>query len=173
MVNIEYAATLVNPALTHVLEFGVGSGHTMRQCTASLKRTFPNKEFTIRGFDWFKGLPEAWQSTKYPGVIAAPAGAFTQNGIAPAIDGVLYYIGLFQDTLPAFIDSEAAPIALLHIDCDLYSSTKTVFEYLHPYIVKDTIIAFDEWCYLHDAKMDDHEAKAFFEYVEKYNISYE
>lgn len=173
MVNIEYAATLINPQLTHVLEFGVGSGHTMRQCTSMLKHKFPDKEFVIRGFDWFQGLPEAWESTKYPGTVAAPAGAFTQNGIAPAIDGVLYYIGLFEDTISSYIQNEAQPIALLHIDCDLYSSTKTVFENLHPYIVKDTIIAFDEWCYLHNAELDDHEAKAFHEYVEKYDVKYE
>lgn len=173
MVNIEYAATLINPNLSHILEFGVGSGHTMRQCTSVLKNKFPDKEFVIRGFDWFKGLPESWESTKYPGIIAAPVGAFSQQGMAPAIEGVSYYVGLFDETLPHYVEREAQPIALLHIDCDLYSSTKTVFEYLHPYIVKDTIIAFDEWCYLHQAYLDDHEAKAFYEYVEQYNVNYE
>lgn len=173
MVNIEYAATLINPNLKQVLEFGVGSGHTMRQCKGILDTKFAGTEFVIRGFDWFQGLPEAWASTKYEGVVAAPAGAFTQNGVAPAIDGVLYYVGLFEETLPSYVANEAGPIALLHVDCDLYSSTVTLFEHLHPYIVKDTIIAFDEWCYLHNSELDDHEAKAFYEYVEKYDVKYE
>jgi hypothetical protein len=173
MVNIEYAATLVNPNLSHVLEFGVGSGHTMRQCVGTLKTRFPDKKFIIKGFDWFQGLPEAWVSTKHPEVVAAGKGAFTQNGNAPDIEGVEYYIGLFDDTLPEYVKTEAESIALLHIDCDLYSSTKTVFKHLHPYIVKDTIIAFDEWCYLHNEKYDDHEAKAFFEYVEEHNVKYD
>jgi hypothetical protein len=173
MVNIEYAASIINPSLNHILEFGVGSGHTLRQCTGMLQKKFPDKKFRILGFDWFQGLPEAWDSTKYAGIQAAPAGAFTQNGVAPMIDGVEYYIGLFADTIPHYINREAEPIALLHIDCDLYSSTKTVFDSLHPYIVKDTIIAFDEWCYLHNAALDDHEAKAFYEYVETYNVKYE
>lgn len=173
MVNIEYAATLVNSNYNHVLEFGVGSGHTLRQCIGSLTKNFPTKKFRILGFDWFHGLPEAWESTKYPGVVAAPIGGFTQNGIAPDVQGAEYYVGLFADTIPQYLQNEAEPIALLHIDCDLYSSTKLIFDNLHPYIVKDTIIAFDEWCYCFNSALDDHEAKAFYEYVDQYNVKYE
>jgi hypothetical protein len=173
MVNIEYATTLVNPNLKHLLEFGVGSGHTTRQMKGQVDRLFSDQNLEIIGFDWFNGLPEAWASYKDPRIVAAGVGAFTQNGIAPDIPGVRYYVGLYDETIPQYLAKEAAPIGLLHIDCDLYSSTKTVFDNLHPYIVKDTIIAFDEWCYLHNPNLDDHEARAFYEYVEKYNVKYE
>jgi hypothetical protein len=173
MVTIEYAASLINPNLDLVVEFGVGSGHTMRQCTNILKTRFPGKSFKVRGFDWFKGLPEAWVYTRDPNIVAAPQGAFSQNGLIPNIEGVEYYVGLFEDTLPAFVEKEAEPLALVHIDCDLYSSTKTVLESIRPYLVKDTIIAFDEWYYLHNSTYDDHEAKAFLEFVDKYQIAYE
>ena len=35
-------------------------------------------------------------------------------------------------------------ISFINIDCDLYSSTKTVLEYLNQQIVKNTIIRFDD-----------------------------
>jgi hypothetical protein len=111
--------------------------------------------------------------TRDPNIVAAPQGAFSQNGMIPNIEGVEYYVGLFEDTLPAFVEKEAEPLALVHIDCDLYSSTKTVLESIRPYLVKDTIIAFDEWYYLHNSTYDDHEAKAFLEFVDKYQIAYE
>lgn len=173
LVNIEYATTLINPKYKHVLEFGVGSGHTTRQCKNILDSHFPDQNIELIGFDWFQGLPEAWTSYKDPSVTAAGVGAFTQHGNAPNIPGVRYYIGLFADTLPQYVEVEAKPLALVHIDCDLYSSTKLIFDYLHPYIVKDTILAFDEWCYLHNTRYDDHEARAFKEYVEEYNVKYE
>ena len=67
---------------------------------------------------------------------------------------------------------EADTIALLHVDCDLYSSTKTIFDNLHPYIKKGTIIVFDEWCYNANPKYDDHEQKAFYEYVDNHNVKF-
>ena len=37
------------------------------------------------------------------------------------------------------------PIRLLHIDCDLYSSTKDVFDQVYDRLVKGTVIIFDEY----------------------------
>ena len=34
--------------------------------------------------------------------------------------------GLFEDELPGFLARNEEQIAFLHVDCDLYSSTKTV-----------------------------------------------
>ena len=51
--------------------------------------------------------------------------------------------------------------------------TKTIFNNLHPYIKKGTLIAFDEWCYNFSESFNDHEQKAFYEYVEQYNVQFE
>ena len=53
MVNIEYATTLVNPNLKHLLEFGVGSGHTTRQMKGQVDRLFSDQNLEIIGFEWF------------------------------------------------------------------------------------------------------------------------
>ena len=86
-----------------------------------------------------------------------------------------YALSVKIDELEKDVDylKEADTIALLHVDCDLYSSTKTIFNNLHPYIKKGTLIAFDEWCYNFSESFNDHEQKAFYEYVEQYNVQFE
>jgi hypothetical protein len=64
------------------------------------------------------------------------------------------------------------PIGLLHIDCDLYSSTRTVFERIGRLVGPGTVIVFDE--FYHYFGWEAHEAKAFLEFVtaEKLEIEY-
>ena len=57
---------------------------------------------------------------------------------------VTLHKGWFDTTLPVFIESNKDPVRFINIDCDLYSSTKTVLENLNSQIVKDTIIRFDD-----------------------------
>ena len=47
--------------------------------------------------------------------------------------------------LPAFCQQYPGPVAFLHLDADLYSSTRTVFDLLGDRIVPGTVIAFDEF----------------------------
>ena len=54
---------------------------------------------------------------------------------------VRLYRGWFEDTLPAFCEQHPGPIAFLHLDADLYSSTRTVFDLLGDGIVPGTVIA--------------------------------
>lgn len=167
--TIEYAATLINPEYSHILEFGVYQGITITKAKNTLSSSFPDKEFKIYGFDSFLGLPEDW--TGVAGFVA-PKGAFNVNGAVPNIPGVKFFAGWFEDTIPEYL-KEADTIALLHIDCDLYSSTVTVLENIRPYIKPGTIIVFDEWVYFYNADCSDHEQKAFYEWVSKHNINYE
>ena len=53
--------------------------------------------------------------------------------------------GCFEDTLPVFARDHPEPAAFLHIDADLYSSTKTIFDLLGPRVVAGTVIQFDEF----------------------------
>lgn len=140
-----------------VLEFGVATGGTINHIAAGI----PGPVF---GFDVFSGLPEDWR----PGYLA---GAFRQAELPPVRDNVELIAGLFDDTLPGFVDSHHGPVSLLHVDCDLYSSTKTIFRYLGHRIVKGTIILFDE--YLNYPNWEQHEFKAFQEYIAWSGQSYE
>ena len=82
------------------------------------------------------------------------------------------HVGLFADTLGPFLASYAggarggiggdgAPLALAHVDCDLYSSTRDALDALAPRVVVGSVIVFDE--YLGHATWRDDEAKAWLE----------
>jgi hypothetical protein len=162
-VTSEYACMLMNKDLKHVLEFGVFEGKSLRKIVNML-----DDSFKIYGFDSFVGLPENWEET------ICDKGFFNLNGDIPDIPEAKMLSGWFEETIPVYLQ-EAQPIGLLHIDCDLYSSTVTILESLREYIVKDTIIVFDEWLYtkLDNRKGNIHEQRAFIEWVKKYDIRYE
>jgi hypothetical protein len=147
----------------HVLEFGVQKGRSIKK----LRNLFDNT-YKVFGFDSFKGLPKDWVGTK------AKKGACSTNGTIPSINGVIFYKGLFVDTILQYIEV-AESISLLHIDCDLYSSTKNVLWGLKNYIKEGTVLVFDEWYYNHKDTEENrqHEQKAFYEWVKQFNVKYE
>ena len=67
--------------------------------------------------------------------------------------------GLVEDTVPTFLEENEGPIAFAHMDLDLYSSTRSVFNNIAPRIVDGTVIAFDEL--LDYPEYREHEIKAF------------
>lgn len=163
--SLQYGLALVDKRYKHVLEFGVCRGDTIRVIRKTLDASFP-----VFGFDSFTGLPEPWVDKH--GKTVVPPGYFSTQGTVPKVDGVKFYVGWFSDTLPEYLQI-AQPIALLHIDSDLYSSAKEVLWALNNYIVEGTIIVFDEWFYRHDSQYDDHEQKAFYEWVAAFDRKYE
>lgn len=126
------------------LEFGVATGRTLDM----IARRLP-----VIGFDSFQGLPEDWRDN-------FPAGHFA--GIRPPaeIPGATIVEGLFADTLPGFDWPDE--IALVHIDCDLYSSAKTVLDHIGYAVHSGTYIVFDEYFGYEGA--EDHEQKAWDEF---------
>jgi len=160
--TLSIAINEINNTYDHVLEFGVFNGGSMRQ----LRNSLP-KSFKIFGFDSFEGLPEDWIGTN------EKKGAMSCNGLIPDIKDVTFYKGWFSDTIPQY-KQIAKPIALLHVDCDLYSSTIDVLYGLKEFILPGTVIVFDEWYYNHHdiEKHRQHEQKAFYEWVTEFNISY-
>jgi O-methyltransferase len=121
------------------------------------------------GFDSFEGLPEHDEVLKGqpdwmgPGAFAATEASvrkdLRRNGVPD--DRMLLVPGWFEDTLTATAPPER--IALAHIDCDLYSSTKVVLEYLAPRLVDGAIVVFDDW-WLYRGRPDKGEQRAFAEF---------
>lgn len=161
--TLNTAVGLINKDYNHILEFGVHFGGTMSQ----LRRSLP-LEYKLFGFDSFIGLPEDWSGTHHK------MGAMTTSGNIPKINDVEFYKGWFKDTIPQYLKI-AQPIALLHVDCDLYSSTMDVLYGLKDFILPSTILVFDEWYYNHkDVPQNrQHEQKAFFEWSKDLNIQYQ
>jgi hypothetical protein len=73
--------------------------------------------------------------------------------------------GWFEDTLPKF---PFPPLSLVHVDCDLYSSTVTVLDAVLPHISRGTIFVFDE--YHGYPGWEKHEAKAWEKWLTRHRI---
>lgn len=169
--NLRNAINLIDSKNKHILEFGVDTGKSLKYIIQTA-----GKSYDYFGFDSFIGLPEDWVVTKegehYGYIVGHKGRDFNNNGVIPNIEGVKFYKGFFETTLPEYL-SIAENIAFLHMDADLYSSTKEVLYALNDYIVPGTIIVFDEWVYKHSKEFDDHEAKAFYEWVKDNDREYE
>lgn len=167
--TLEYAMTLIDTESSLILEFGVYSGN-------SLQTIVNNTKCTVIGFDTFTGLPEDWRDGNGKLVGSCSKGRFTTNGIIPKINGEnqpVFFKGVFADTLPLFLREYTERISLIHIDCDLYQSTKDVLNLLHNRIIQDKpLLVFDEWFYNHSLKYRDHEQKAFIEWADLNNVNY-
>jgi Macrocin-O-methyltransferase (TylF) len=140
------------------LEMGVCTGRTINFIAAL------NPEERIWGFDSFEGLPEQWTRPD----LTVPQGTFQVNvegWMPPVLHNVTVVKGLFYETLPQFKERvlKSTPIAFLHVDCDIYASTKEIFDQLDDNIVSGTVIVFDELYNYPGA--EEHEFKAFQEFL--------
>jgi len=133
-------------------EFGVAGGGSARHFIHLMP---DNTEIHL--FDSFKGLPEEWD---FNGDINK-IGKFAQDK-TPTFNDIRVHIheGWFADTLPT---AELGVLDFVHIDCDIYSATKTVFDYIQ--VKQGTIILFDEYHGYTDYK--NHERKAYMEWSER------
>ncbi|RZD41083.1 MAG: methyltransferase [Thaumarchaeota archaeon] len=143
-----------------IMEFGVLTGRTINHIARKLKSK------KIYGFDSFEGLPDDWSGHYIPKF------GLSQGGNMPKVEkNVHLYKGWFSDTILQYQKENTNDISFLHVDCDIYSSTKDIFDLLGPKIKSGTIIVFDE--YFNYRNWQQHEFKAFQEFVEQTKIEYE
>lgn len=164
--NNELDPTLLDTGM--VLEFGTATGRTLNQFAHWL----PGK--TVYGFDGWQGLPEKFNNLstghfaqKMPEVLFNCRLVQGWFGERPTQDKS----GIAEFTACDFANSHKAPIALLHLDADLYSSTKTVLDAFVKHIVPGTVILFNE--YWNHPTWKKHEFKAWQEHVVQHNVQYE
>ena len=149
-VDVLVRALQAAPVIGLTLECGVYFGRSLSIIAARTAAA-------VHGFDSFQGLPEAWNANE-------GAGAYSTAGRLPAVAAnVTLHTGWFEDTLPPFFAASAGPIRLLHIDCDLYSSTRTVLAAAEPRLVPGSVIVFDDL--LGYPGYEQHELRAFEEFV--------
>jgi hypothetical protein len=132
---IENHLTLTNNLF---LEFGVYKAESINYFSNILKKY--NK--SIYGFDSFEGLEEEWITTEYHEIET-----FSLKGKTPKINNnVLIIQGKIQDTFEAFLfKNKSSKISFMHIDMDTYLPTKFVLEKAKPFLIKGSIILFDEF----------------------------
>lgn len=162
--HVMQSLKFLNKSLQY-FEFGVFKGDSIKYWAS--KNTNASTHFY--GFDSFEGLPNDW----FPGMLR---GHFSTGGNLPNINDkrIEFVKGWFNQTLSPFI--EKYPLndsqIVIHMDADVYSSTYYVLNnlYFNNYIKKGTVIIFDEVIV---ASIADTEFRAFWDFVEVMNISYE
>ena len=181
-------------ASTDWLEFGVWKGYTAKRI-ANYRVAHLGYNVSLQqrpalfGFDSFAGLPERWRtmwvSTKSsrnasgsadaprrPKLTFKPGYFAVKGGAPPTLDGLLsnesirWVVGWFHETLPRFLAANSsANVSLLHVDCDLYNSTRAVLRALragrrlHPgaLLVLDEAFGYPEY--------QAHELRALWEFL--------
>ena len=155
-----YALTLVADLSLPWCEFGVGEGE-------SLDWFLLNKPAgsTMFGFDTFEGIPEPW--------LGHPAGHWKSEPYRSNRADLEIVRAPFETSLndPAVRARLADGIGLMHVDCDLYSSTQTVFEGTREFLRPDTVVIFDE--FYGYGGWQQCEAGAFREFVEAEKVAFE
>ena len=141
-------------------EFGVREGRSLHW----LIDAYPTQP--IHAFDSWQGLPEDWDHGQ--GKVA------DMSCDPPEVpDHIKLYKGWFKDTIPSWQSNHKGNISFLHMDADIYSSTKEVLSNLNNQIVPGTVITFDEFTNFRlsgkMSKWRDHEFKALVEWLTENN----
>ncbi len=119
----------------YYMEFGVYKGAGINTMSGYKQDT------TFHGFDSFEGLPELWD--RGPGM-EVEKGHFALSKLPSVRNNVVLYPGWFDATIPKWKKDHKGDIAFLNMDCDLYSSTKTVLTSLNEQIKPGCFIRFDD-----------------------------
>lgn len=150
------------------LEFGVFNASSLNFIARSLEtlaRHHGTSAPIVYGFDSFQGLPTDWRRD-------FAAGNFHLAGqIPPVASNVRLIPGWFNETIPAFFadvsrKSLSSYARFVHIDCDLYDSTRAVLFAIALLLRPGTVIVFDEL--VNYPGFEFGELGAFFAFLREY-----
>lgn len=146
------------------LQLGVYKGH----CARFLAGLIP-PERTLYLLDSFEGLPEDWMGPWKKGAFSL-AGDEIPTFDAPNVKVVP---GWFRDTVAGLAEELDAPLAMIHADADLYSSTLEALSGLEPRIAPGTVIVFDEYFMQVGDRFQDDEHRALLDWCRIYGRDFE
>jgi hypothetical protein len=145
-------------------EFGVYQGRCARFIANFLRG---GRQLHL--FDSFEGLPEDWIGAFRKGAFSLPAESI------PVFDNadIHVHVGWFADTIPKLKDHFTSPLAFIHADADLYSSTLDLLDGMNSLIAPGTIILFDEYAMEINGEYDDGEHRALLEWVGRHGRTFD
>lgn len=130
-----------------VVECGVGRAGSFRMLALLLQEE--GRSRALWGFDSFEGYPEPANEdagTRNPK--KGEGAKMSVDELWQALSDLRIEVpvrivkGFFEESLPK---TEVPPIALLHLDVNLYSAYKTCLERLFPKVVVGGVVLFDEY----------------------------
>jgi len=124
-------------------------------------RKFDLNDTSLHLFDSFVGLPGEQELDKNSYEFASGVWVKGSMNVADGLDSYIHkklgkilspdrvhiIKGFFEDTFEAYFKDKKAKAKIVHVDCDLYSASKYVLDFLFKNeIIQDgTIIIFDDW----------------------------
>lgn len=172
MISQAFQFAAINKVGGDYFEFGLWQGKTF--CHAHrMKLRHRLDEMLLWGFDSFSGLPEVaaeqdnvWHGGEFSCSEQDFERILKRRGVRlkdyRLVPG--YYEASLNEALHARLQGRQA--AIVYVDCDLYSSTVAVLEFLPRYLMDGTVICFDDY-YCYKANPDQGEQKAMREFLAK------
>jgi hypothetical protein len=130
------------------LEFGVYRGASFIMAS-QLAGKYQQESMRFFAFDSFQGLPDSEGETFQKGEYQCSREMFTkiikQGGMD--IDKVTIVEGFYEDCLTDSVKSEYNLdwASIIHMDCDIYSSTKKALQFIEDLVGPGSVIIFDDW----------------------------
>jgi len=147
------------------LEFGVFNGNSIGSMNLAAKET--GTKTRLFGFDAFEGLPAGseneddgvWKKGFYTCSFEQMCSCLQRRNVNP--DEITWVNGWYDKTLTDETQKQydLKNPGIVFIDCDTYSSSKTVLDFMAPLIKKPVIICLDDW------KLNDLDVKGMGEYL--------
>lgn len=148
----EFAGKYAGP-LT-VLEFGTAQGYATAKLLYATRYLGLEDRVTVHGFDSFEGLPTASEPEDrglsgndwIPGSYRASYETLRQYCEREDYRNCRLHAGYFEDTLTDALLAELREVQpiLVWVDCDLYTSSRTVMERLMPVLPTGCVVYFDD-----------------------------
>mgnify|MGYP001575715044 CR=1 FL=1 len=147
------------------LEFGIFNGNSIGSMSLACK-AMDLKSIRLFGFDAFEGLPAGseneddgvWKKGFYTCSFEQMQSCLSRRNVDP--NSITWINGWYNQTLsPETIQKyELQNIGIVFIDCDTYSSSKAVLDFIGPLLTAPVILCFDDW------KLNDLDIKEMGEY---------
>ena len=165
-----FVAQQVNGITGDYAEFGCHTGGSFQAAYHAIAKISPERH--MWAFDSWQALPDDDPLDAHPGWRApgVPDAGGVDNFHAAnerhGVDRAQYTTveGFYKDTLPA-LGAAGVPtdIALAYVDCDIYSSTVAVLDFLAPRLKQGMIVAFDDYfCWTETGPSGERHALAEF-----------
>lgn len=137
-----------------ILEFGVADGYSFTKSVYATRYLGMEDRIVVHGFDTFDGMPAATDAHDQ----AIVDDGWVEGQFKSSYEHLNDYCtsrfrnfrlhkGFFEDTLtPEFLETLRRDLPILvWIDCDYYTSARSVLEKLIPYIPTGCVVYFDEY----------------------------
>ena len=130
------------------LEFGVYRGTSLINAY-KLARKYGLAGMRFFAFDSFEGLPHSESAVMKKGAYASSRETF-ENAVAKAgvdLDKVLTVEGFYDRSLTEEVKKthDLKRAAVVHVDCDLYSSATEVLGFVEDLMQPESVLVFDDW----------------------------